>query len=142
MSDDISWLSQIKYRLFNKRPYPDAQFIETYEGTKFWIDFDEQKPLLIGVGKNARLCGFIRLLWKNETLEICEINLFPKYRGKGLGTQLLNWLITYARQENIKELWGLVAPEDEQDFDRLMAWYLRHGFQRETQSGNSIRLRL
>lgn len=73
MSDNISWLSQTKYRLFNIHPNPDAQFIKSNDGTKFWIDHEEQKPSVIGIGKNGRLCGLIKLLWKNETLEICDM---------------------------------------------------------------------
>jgi len=46
------------------------------------------------------------LLWKNKTLKIWDIKLFPKYRGKGLGTQLLNWLVDYAQKENMQEIWG------------------------------------
>ena len=142
MSDGISWISQVKYRLFNKFPYPDMPFVKIEDGSIFWIDFVDQKPSHISIGKNARHCGLIKLLWKNETLEIWDINLFPKYRGKGLGTQLLNWLIFYARKEKMQEIWGLVVPEDEQDFDRLMAWYLCHGFQRESPSGKRIRMML
>ena len=138
--DDISWLDQLSYKLFNKYPYPDTPFVTSNDGSVYWIDFIDKRPSQISIGKNAHHCGLINLIWKKETLEIWDINLFPKYRGRGLGTQLLNWLIAYARQENMMSLWGLVSPEEDHNFDRLLAWYLRNGFTRESPSGKSIRL--
>jgi len=140
--NDISWLDELMFKLFNIFPYPDTPFVKTEDGSFYWIDFNDEKPPQISISKNGHHCGLINLLWNKDTLEIWDINLFPKHRGKGLGTGLLNWLIAYARKENMNELWGLVVPEDEQDFDRTMAWYLRHGFQRESPSKNSIRMKL
>ena len=139
--DDISWLDELKYKFFNIFPYPDTPFIKTEDGSVFWIDFVDKRPPQISIGKSGHHCGIINLIWNYESLEVWDINLFPKYRGKGVGTLLLNWLIGYARQENMRYLWGAVSPEDEQDFDRLMAWYLRNGFERES-SKDSILLKL
>jgi len=140
--DEISWLEKLKYKFFNIFPYPDTPFVKIEDGSVYWIDFFDKRPRQISVGKNGRHCGLIKLLWNNNTLEIWDIILFEKHRSKGLGTGLLIWLISYARQENMQEIWGLVVPENEQDFDRTMAWYLHHGFQRESPSKNSISMKL
>lgn len=140
--DKISWLDELKYKYFNIFPYPDTPFVKTEDGSVYWIDFKGNKPSHICIGKNARPCGLIKLFWKNDTLEIWDIILPLKYRGNGLGTQLLIWLISFARQENMQYLWGMVVTDPEQYFDRTMAWYLRHGFERVSPTGNHIRMKL
>ena len=51
---------------------------------------------------------------------------------------MLHALIEYARQENIHQILAIVSPENYYDFDRLMNWYLRFGFHKESPDGKSI----
>lgn len=139
--DDISWLEDLKYRFLNIHPNSEAIKLITREGKCYWFSLVGKRPREIFLGKNARHCGTLRILWhKNRVLELCDIYLPEKHRGNGLGTQLIQWLINYARNEKMIGIWGMVVSEKDQDFDRLMAWYLRNGFQKDTPSSKSVRL--
>ena len=138
MRKNSSWIDQLKYRWCNIPPYSDATSITTNNGDVFWISLDESRPAEIIIGKNARFCGVIRFFWDQDVLEICDLRILGKYRSKGLGSQVLHWIIEYARQENIHQILAIVSPENYYDFDRLMNWYLRFGFHKESPDGKSI----
>jgi len=142
MRKNSSWIDQLKYRWCNIHPYSDATSITANNGDVFWISLDEGRPAEIIIGKNARICGVIRILWDGDVIELCDLFLVEKHRGKGLGSQIIHWIIEYARKENIHQICAIVTPENYCDFDRLMNWYLRFGFRRKTSDGKSIILNL
>jgi GNAT superfamily N-acetyltransferase len=70
---------------------------------------------------------------------ITRINV-PSYgdvRGKGHGTALLKRILADADAEGV-ELWLEPSPSDGLDYDQLVAWYKRHGFEM-TELGYMIR---
>ena len=138
MRNNISWINHIKYRWCNIHPSSLAISIKTKEGSVFWICLEESRPAEIIIGKNAKCCGIIRIHWEQDILEICDLRIVEKHRGNGLGSEILLWIFAYARQENIKQIWAIVSPENFCDFDRLMNWYLRYGFHRELPDGKFI----
>ena len=138
MKNNSSWINQLKYRWCNIHPYSEAIPIMTKDGSKYWICLDKRRPINIYIEKNARSCGVIRLIWDEEHLGLCDFYIKPNYRGKGLGTKLLSWLILYASQDNIHQIEALVIPENNKDYDRLMSWYLRQGFYRGSPERRSI----
>ena len=50
------------------------------------------------------------------------------FRGKGIATDLLDECVADADAEQVT-LWLEVSPSDGLDYDQLVAWYTRHGFQ-------------
>jgi ribosomal protein S18 acetylase RimI-like enzyme len=138
MGNNISWIKHLKYRRCNIHPSSNAISITTNEESIYWICLEESRPAEIIIGKNARCCGIIRIRWDRDVLEICDLRIMGQHRGKGLGTKILLWIIAYAQQENIQQIWAIVSPENLCDFDRLMNWYLRYGFHRESPDGKFI----
>jgi len=138
MGNNIPWIKHLKYRWFNIHPCSNAISITTNEESIYWIYLEESRPAEIIIGKNARCCGIIRIHWEQDILEICDLRIVEKHRGNGLGSEILLWIFAYARQENIKQIWAIVSPEKFCDFDRLMNWYLRFGFHRESPDGKFI----
>lgn len=138
MRINSSWINHLKYRWCNIHPCSNAMSIISNEGSIYWIYLEESRPAEIIIGKNGRCCGIVRIYWKQDVLEICDLIISEQHRGKGLGSKILLWIIAYARKENIKQIWAIVSPENFCDFDRLMNWYLRFGFHRESQDGKFI----
>lgn len=96
---------------------------------KIWgIDFND---IHIGV------CGL-----KNITNTDCEYWGYigeKKYWGKGIGSMVINELIDYARNNNIKSLWLTVIQENE----RAIKLYSKLGFMPEPSDFNHlIKMRL
>ncbi len=58
------------------------------------------------------------------------------YRGRGLGTALLNRLIDHTRAAGAEELWGEVFQQDIQNSPELLDWYQRLGFERRPPEGD------
>lgn len=138
MRRNNSWIDHLRYRWCNIHPFSHALSITNKDGSVFWICLEESRPAEIIIGKNARCCGIIRIHWEQDILEICDLRIVEKHRGNGLGTEILLWIISYAQQENIQQIWAIVSPENFCDFDRLMDWYLRYGFHRESPDGKFL----
>ena len=60
-------------------------------------------------------------LWKTLTGK--------QYRGRGLGSSLLQHVIDYARRRGLKQIRGFVTTKDLAAGPQLLEWYARHGFQ-------------
>jgi ribosomal protein S18 acetylase RimI-like enzyme len=134
----MNFIKGIRFQLFNIPPSDTGKPIVTRNGTKYWLCMDEFPPHTIGAFRKGKNCGFIRVLWFDDHLELGQLTVLKKYRRKGLGTALLQWLITYCRNEKIPKIWAIIQPENEVDFDWLMEWYLRQGFVRESQESKVI----
>jgi|SRR5690349_6104150 len=62
-----------------------------------------------------------------EFWTITRINVPVQHRGQGLGTRLLRQILADADVNGIT-LALEPSPENLDDYDRLVAWYRRHGF--------------
>ena len=51
------------------------------------------------------------------------------YRGQGLGSALLSYLIEHARTQGFASLWGEVFRPDVENTPKLLDWYQKHGFE-------------
>ena len=51
------------------------------------------------------------------------------YRGLGLGSALIRYLINYAREEKFQSLKGHVFRADLENNTKLLQWYQNHGFE-------------
>lgn len=71
---------------------------------------------------------------------ITRINVPREYRGKGVGTKLLNQIIA-AADEAGNDLWLEIVPSGGLDFDELREWYARHGFRKSKEFGGSVMVR-
>ena len=60
-------------------------------------------------------------IWKRLTAR--------RYRGRGLGSALLEHVIAYARSRGLKRIVGQVVAHDLAQSSWLPQWYARHGFQ-------------
>lgn len=56
------------------------------------------------------------------------------YRGRGLGTVLLQHLVNHARSAGAQELWGEVFQQDIENDPGLLNWYQNFGFERHSPS--------
>ncbi|NER84208.1 MAG: GNAT family N-acetyltransferase [Leptolyngbya sp. SIO1D8] len=68
---------------------------------------------------------WVRLLqqilgWRPQTIN---------YRGLGLGSALIRYLIHYAREERFQSLKGQVFRADLENNTKLLQWYQNHGFE-------------
>lgn len=58
---------------------------------------------------------------------ITRINVPIAFRGKGIGSALLEEVLDDSRQFKVPLYLG-ISPSDGLDFNQLKAWYIRHGF--------------
>ena len=50
------------------------------------------------------------------------------FRGKGLGTALLQWFINYVRSKGLTQVYGSITKEDLLSRPYLSEWYKKYGF--------------
>lgn len=70
-----------------------------------------------------------------DYLHITDLALLPVYSGRGLGSELMTALQQYAQQQQL----GLQLRVEQQN-DGALQFYLRHGFQLQSQNGNHLQL--
>ncbi len=79
-----------------------------------------------------QLVGNFRILWDEQlpgakpqkTVKLHRLYLHPKTQGKGVGKQLIEWLITEAKLKNYELLWLDAMNEKKQAFE----FYKNRGF--------------
>jgi len=136
----VSW--RIFERLFNVAPWEGAGFITDHRGEKFWIHWQD------GIDRTPRLRVWYRGHWvgviklsrdAGNSLLLADIIVFERYkcRGHGLGGSMMRELIRWAKQNGVKEIWGVIKPRDGMTTDYLREWYKRQGFEvKEATPGN------
>jgi ribosomal protein S18 acetylase RimI-like enzyme len=125
-------INRLCISIFNSAPTKNAIQIKSFDQKRYWLIFDEHLPTDILVIFYGHPVGLIKLLWHDDVLELCNIHIFIKYRGRGIGTTLINWLISFAKQNHVEKIWGIIRPEKQSNFDRLLNWYIKQGFLRES----------
>lgn len=138
----MSLIKKIRVRWFNHPPSENAIPLTTRGGAKYWVSYEGNQPSEITVGQYGKLCGLMRLTWSENQIDLGDFFIFPEHRWNGLGTAFLRFLIQFAKEKKIKRIDAIVAPESGLDFDRVLAWYIKNGFQRKSISGNAIFLNL
>lgn len=69
-------------------------------------------------------------IWVTPQKKITRDQLKPiNYRGRGLGSTLMSFLIRYAGSHGFQVLYGNVYQQDLENNPKLLHWYQKHGFQ-------------
>ncbi|MFK9092082.1 GNAT family N-acetyltransferase [Bacillus salipaludis] len=63
-----------------------------------------------------------------ETIEICDIEVFGENEGRGYGSMLLQSLINFAIENSVNTISGWISQTDKDHFDKLDFFYKKHGF--------------
>ena len=104
--EHIPQVAEIERQSFSV-PWSEAAFLESfsYDHSVFFVALEymavdnEREP----EGKN-RVAGYVGMYKALNEGEITNIAVNPRYRGKGVGTALMNFLIDYAKRSNIDTL--------------------------------------
>lgn len=78
---------------------------------------------------------------KNLATSLWRIFFKPKpinYRQRGLGTQLLQFVINEAQKHGVRKIYGSLVQEDINSNPNLANWYKKHGFQIEDPFDESL----
>jgi hypothetical protein len=90
------------------------------EGRLKLSDIHVEHRLIQRESRWSALCSFL-----GKPTHEASINL----RGRGIGTILLNRVISDARRARVKSIWGSVSLDDIETTPALLAWYQKRGFQ-------------
>lgn len=72
----------------------------------------------------------LRNIWVTPQKKILQEQPGPvNYRGRGLGSALMTFLIRYAAGYGFQAIYGNVYQQDLENNPKLLQWYQRHGFQ-------------
>lgn len=99
--------------------------------------YQQQNPDIYLLQHQQQAVGRLILARQKDALHLTDLALLPGYCGLGLGSELMQALQQYARQQQLA-LTLLV----EQQNKRAQKFYLRHGFTFEAQVGNHDQLLL
>lgn len=92
---------------------------------------DNLSPLIyINLNLNNKRIAFIQCVLENEnTLLIGDIiHIYKKYHNKGYGTKMMEKLLEYTKENNIKTIYGNLSLNDIDHKDRLLHFYKKFGF--------------
>ena len=131
------------------------QLIFDKDGESYTVEvLDNEAVILFNIYLSSSLVGGVRCI--KESLDVLflgdiaianEVILNPRgilgkllrsigcqpkpinYRGRGLGSALLEFFINYARESGFKVLYGNIYRQDLQSNPKLMQWYKRYGFE-------------
>ncbi len=125
--DDFLELYYKAYRGFDKYYYKKRKWARWY--FKWLMKRDEDGFFVCEVngrpvGFIACDCNWISNIEKREVAEIHEIFVDPDFRGKGIGTALINKAIEYAKKNgrNIVELWVGVENKNAIEFYKKLGF--------------------
>jgi GNAT superfamily N-acetyltransferase len=125
----MSW--RILQRWFNVAPWKDAEYIIDNRGEKFWISWHDLKQDVAKVRLRYRSWPVGHINMNEEdgpVLVLADIHVEKPYRGRGLGKQMLNKVIQWAKQDGYQEICGTIKPSEGVTREYLQEWYMRQGF--------------
>lgn len=109
---EVAEILQIRHQvLWPEQPLEFVKVAEDESGVHFGLFYDEQ------------LVSVISLFADEDRLRFRKFATLHAYQNKGLGSQLLRFVINYARDNRYKELW-CDARSSASNF------YTRHGFEK------------
>lgn len=94
---------------------------------------------LITLYSNDMMVGDIELAYSNNSMTILQLDVLPKYRGKGYAKQLMNKAISHANKKGITNIILEPEPMDSNGIDKagLYDFYSKFGFV-DTKDGNMV----
>ena len=72
--------------------------------------------------------GYANCFREGDRLKICDLQVDDGYRRRGIGRQLIRFVLEVADGAGVGEVWGLVTEQDLTRWPGLTAWYERLGF--------------
>ncbi len=104
----------------------EASFPVPWSRESFRFEMHENPYAWNVVVKTSGLVVGFACLWAlDEELKINNIAIHPDWRGRGLGTRLLRWILDFGRSEGCAEATLEVRPSNEV----ARTLYRRHGFE-------------
>ena len=88
----------LTWRIRHVAMYPHHSF----EFVKLANDFD---GIHFGIYNNHELSGVVSLFIKNDVAQFRKLAILPEAQGKGLGKQLMEYLIDFCKIQKVKKLW-------------------------------------
>lgn len=125
----MSW--RILEKWFNIAPWKDAEYIADTQGEKFWISWSDLREDVakLRIRYRSYPAGHVNLIEEDEAfLTLADIHVSPPYRGRRLGKQMMDRVISWAKQSGYREICGVIRPSKEAPLEYLQEWYRRRGF--------------
>lgn len=125
--------SQILQRWFNAPPVGDTRHITDDLGNKFWINwnYDSSDNTRLHIWRRGRCVGVVYLVQgKEDNVMLVNIIIFGRhhYRSRGLGKAMLREIIRWARENEFKDIRGVIKAHDGSAQGYMEEWYRRQGF--------------
>ena len=80
---------------------------------------DDMKGIHFGLYIDEKLISVISLFITGASAQFRKFATLPSHQGKGLGTHLLNHVLTYASVQNIQEIWCNARTEKASFYERF-----------------------
>lgn len=88
----------LTWRIRHVSMYPDHPF----DFVKLENDFD---GIHFGIYENHNLTGVVSLFTAGDVGQFRKLAVLPEAQGKGLGNQLMNYLIDFCKIQKLTKLW-------------------------------------
>jgi GNAT superfamily N-acetyltransferase len=123
---------------------PYDRLVRGHRGSEGWLAMpaDGALPGRVWLYCDEWPAGMLDLDWEGSAIENFGILIEPNYRGLGLGSGLLQELITLAHNYRASVIRGIVRQADLDERPFLLQWYRRHGFTIEAASSVLIAAQL
>ena len=73
--------------------------------------------------------GDLQCCWvANERLLLGSLEVKPKFRRQGVGTELMEAVFDYSRENGVRQMFGNVRSEHLREFPDMLKWYQGFGF--------------
>lgn len=83
---------------------------------------------VLTLARGEMLAGYAYLKWNEDTLDIRDLHVAPRYGRLGLGDALLRRIVLWAGTAGKSKVWGGIVQKDMRESPFLLEWYQRHGF--------------
>lgn len=96
MINEVAYADVLEIR--HKVMYPDKD-------KDYVILPDDDKGLHIGYYKEGVLVSVLSLFLNNRELQFRKFATLPEYQGQGYGTELVKWVLDYAKDMQFDRVW-------------------------------------
>lgn len=120
---------ELTWHLRQKVLYPAQKLYE--------MELDEdQNGIHFGAFTDNKLVGIVSLFDKNGDFQFRKLAVDPDYQGKGIGNDLLTYIIDFSRNEGGKRIWCNARSTatgfyDKNRFRHTSEFFSRNGFDYE-----------
>ncbi len=117
-------------KLFNFPPGRNAVIMRDKQNWEYWLTRREDEfGQRLMVSRYDKYIAIVESSWAPPILQLCDIRILASaYRARGLGTQLLHEVISFAGRKGAEAIAGPVSKPDFEVTPYLLGWYRQHGF--------------